>query len=232
MTSDFPPLSGALGRRFIDIHRERSDAILAILDAGWRRAVDSPELHAGVGEVEITEHLRAGMRTAVSAKSAAAAPREAVRWKKMTVLPGTETRSRPEVPRPDGRTDIPVFFQDIREEHDEQDPHAIIECKRVVGNDARLCRLYVVEGIDRFSTGKYAANHAVGFMAGYLLAGDAGSAAAGVNRHLTRKGRQSERLVSATFPDTSWVRSSRHPRTAAAPIDLHHAFFGLRPEPT
>ena len=118
----------------------------------------------------------------------------------MTVLPGTETRSRPEVPRPDGRTDIPVFFQDIREEHDEQDPHAIIECKRVAGNDARLCRLYVVEGIDRFSTGKYAANHAVGFMAGYLLAGDAGSAAAGVNRHLTRKGRQSERLVSATFP--------------------------------
>ena len=116
MTSDFSPLSGALGRRFIDIHLERSDAILEILDAGWKRAVISPEVHAGVGEVEITEHLRAGMQAAVVTKAATAvAPSVAARWKKMTVLPGTETLSRPDVPRPDGRTDIPVFFQDIRE---------------------------------------------------------------------------------------------------------------------
>ena len=233
MTSDFSPLSGALGRRFIDIHRERSDAILEILDAGWKRTVIYPEVHAGVGEVEITEHLRAGMQDAVDTRAAAAAPGVAARWKKMTVLPGTETLSRPEVSRPDGRTDIPVFFQDIREEYNEQRPHAIIECKRIAGSDAGLCRLYVVEGIDRFKTGKYAANHAVGFMAGYLLSGDAGSATVGVNKHLTRKGRQSEHLGSSTLPNASWVRTSRHPRPAPAePIDLHHAFFGLRPAPS
>ena len=43
MTSDFSPLSGVLGRQFIDIHRERRDAILEILDAGWKRAVVFPE---------------------------------------------------------------------------------------------------------------------------------------------------------------------------------------------
>ena len=230
MTVGLSRLSGALGRQFIDIHRERSDAILEILDAGWKRAVVSPEVHAGVGEVEITEHLRAGMQAAVATKAAAAvAPSVAARWKKMTVLPGTETLSRPDVPRPGGRTDIPVFFQDIREEYGEQHPHAIIECKRIAGSDAGLCRLYVVEGIDRFKTRKYAANHAVGFMAGYLLSGDAGSATAGVNKHLTRKGRQSEHLTSLRPPNASWVRSSRHPRPA--PAELHHAFLSLRPAP-
>ena len=91
--------------------------------------------------------------------------------KKMTILPGAESLSRSDVPKPDGLTDIPVLFSDIREEYDEHDPHAIIECKRVAGHDAGLCRLYVVEGIDRFKTGQYASNHAVGFMAGYPTCG-------------------------------------------------------------
>lgn len=214
-----------LGRQFIDIHRERSEAILQIVDAGWKLASTSPSAHAGAGEVEITECLRDGMRGALADSAA--------EWsRKMTVLPGTESRSSPEVPRPDGRTDLPIFFSDIREEYDEHDPHAIVECKRIAGNRADLCREYVVEGIDRFATGKYARNHAVGFMVGYLLSGGAESAAAGINAHLTRKGRQTERLGCCTVSDWPWARSSRHPRAAPADaIALHHAFFGLRPPP-
>ena len=150
--------------------------------------------------------------------------------KKMTVLPGTESRSSPDLRKPDGRTDIPIFFQEIREELDEHDPHAIVECKRIAGNDADLCRQYVVEGIDRFKTSKYAGNHAVGFMAGYLLSGDASAAAGGINRYLTGQRRQPELLGRSSIPDAPWVRSSRHPRSPlAGPIDLHHAFLAMRP---
>ena len=216
---------GAIGQQPIDINAERSDAILQILDEGWEKASTSPLVHSGAGEVEITEQLRAGMRTALTTKRAA--------WRrKMTILPGTESRSSPSRPRPDGRTDIPIFFSDIREEYDEHDPHAIVECKRIAGNRADLCREYVVEGIDRFVTGKYAGNHAVGFMAGYVLSDDAKAATAGINRHLTRKGRQSEHLGPCSAPGAPWAKTSRHTRQdPRTPITLHHAFFGFRPPP-
>lgn len=219
------PSRGVLGRQFIDIHGERCDAILQILDAGWERALDSPEVHPGAGEVEITERLRDGMRAALGAAGAA--------WcRKMTVLPGTESRSSRHVSRPDGRTDIPILFSDIREECDEHDPHAIVECKRVAGNRAELCREYVIEGINRFVTGKYAGNHAFGFMTGYLLSGDAASATACINAYLTGKGRRSEHLRAASFAAAPWARSSRHRRPdPAEPIALHHAFFCFRPAP-
>ena len=153
--------------------------------------------------------------------------------KKMTVLPGTESRSSPEIPKPDGRTDMSILFTDIREEYNEHYPHAIVECKRVAGNRADLCRQYVVDGIDRFPTGKYASNHAVGFMVGYLLSGDAASAAACINAHLTRKRRQSEHLAPCVIAHRPWARSSRHSRAApTGPIALHHAFFGLRSAPS
>ena len=223
MTLDFSRSEVVLGRQFIDIDLERSVAILQILDEGWKRASAVPEVHAGIGEVEITECLRKGMTTALRERT--------TKWsKKMSVLPGTESRSSPEMLRPDGRTDLPIFFSDIREEYNEHDPHAIVECKRVAGNRTDLCREYVVEGVDRYATGKYARNHAVGFMVGYLLSGDAGSAAAGVNAHLTRKRRQSEHLGPCVIADRPWARSSRHPRGAlTGPIALHHAFFGVPP---
>ena len=211
-----------VGRQFIDLHGERCDAILQILVGGWERTSASSKVHPGAGEVEITECLRTEMREVLKAKNAD--------WcKKMTILPGTESRSNPNLPKPDGRTDIPILFQEIREELDEHDPHAIVECKRIAGNDATLCRQYVVEGIDRFKTGKYAGNHAVGFMAGYLLSEDAKAAAVGINRYLTGQGRQPEHLEPCNVPDAPWTWSSRHPRTRPAdPIDLHHAFLAMQ----
>ena len=217
------PRPGAFGRQFIDISGERCDAVMRILNAGWSRAAALSRVQPSAGEVEITECLRTEMREALKAGSAD--------WcKKMTVLPGTESRSSPDLPKPDGRTDIPILFQEIREELDEHDPHAIVECKRIAGSDADLCRQYVVEGIDRFKIGKYAGNHAVGFMAGYLLSDDAEAAAGGINRYLTGQDRQPEHLGPCSIPDVLWIWSSRHPRPQPAePIDLHHAFLAMRP---
>lgn len=212
--------AGALGRRTIRIDEWR-DALLRTLHGGWQRALASPEVNPDADEVPITEHLREGMRAELNESDAD--------WcKKVTILPGTESRSSPDVTRPDGLTDIPVLLTDIREHLGEQDPHAIIECKRVAGDDADLCRRYVICGMDRFATGKYAGNHAEGFMAGYLLSGTTEEVVTRINRYLTNKRRQGEHLGPCRVLDTPWTRSSRHRRPEpAAPIDLHHAFLGF-----
>lgn len=106
----------------------------------------------------MTERLRDGMRSAVKNAS----------WN-LIILPGTESRSKSSVLLPDGRTDIPLMMIEVFSRTQEHDPHAIIECKRIAGSDTHLCREYVVEGIDRFASGKYGENHAVGFMVGYVL---------------------------------------------------------------
>ena len=97
-----------LGRPFIDIDHERSERILKMVDEGWRLASAHPSVHAGAGEVEITECLRDGMRAALGERTAD------YRYRQMIVQGGTESRSSPEVLRPDGRTDVSVLFNDVR----------------------------------------------------------------------------------------------------------------------
>ena len=172
-----------------------------------------------MGEAEITECLRDSTQEVLKGRFA--------KWrKKIWALPGTQSHSAPSALQPDGITDIPIAFTEIREEDDDYDPHAIIECKRIAGSRKHLCRLYVVKGIDRFKTGKYAGSHVVGFMAGYVLAGGWQSATRGINGYLTCKARQGERLQSCTIRDEPWARSSVHDRpTLNVPITLHHGFL-------
>ncbi|MCY3840783.1 MAG: hypothetical protein OXH09_19395 [Gammaproteobacteria bacterium] len=192
--------------------------ILRVLDCGWRSAVNTDGLHPEMDEVALTGRLRAGMIAAINDKLVRSS-------KKISILPGTE--SWPEgAKKPAGLTDISVHLREIRERLQDHGPHAIIECKRVAGNAAALCRLYVLEGIDRFKETKYAERHAAGFMAGYLLSGDALSATAGINRYLSGQGRQSDHLNTCTVFDADWARSSRHSRPRSTPsIELHHAFL-------
>lgn len=215
--------SAAVGLEVIELEPEVVAAILVTLHAGWEYASASSDVHAGAGEVTITEHLRDGMRRALNGLG----------WgKMMIILPGTESRSRPDVLLPDGRTDIPVLLLKIFLSLEEHDPHAIIECKRIAGDDAYLCREYVVEGIDRFGTGKYGGKHTVGLMAGYLVAKDASSAAAGINAYLRRKRREPEQLGPSDVVPESWAWRSRHPRERSKQaVDLHHAFVALSPSP-
>ena len=144
--------------------------------------------------------------------------------RRMTVLPGTESKSKACLPAPDGLTDIPVFFSDIREKQHDHDPHAIIECKRVAETETDLCRLYVKKGVDRFRSGKYANRHTTGFMAGYLIGGTVNGAVDKINSYLA----PSEHLATCTILDEPWTRSSTHPRQPGlAPIELHHAMLNV-----
>ena len=216
---NFGSLPEDVGPRFVDIGHECSIVILSILNTGWGHAMQLAMVDARDGEVEITECLRIGMRRALQDRIGSWA-------KRMTILPGAESRSGAAL-KPDGRTDIPIYFQWVREAYDDHDPHAIIECKRVAGNDAALCRRYVVDGIDdRFASAKYAGRHRVAFMAGYVLSGSVDAVTCQINRYLSNRGRAAERLASCTVLCAAWARSSRHPRPRSLePIDLHHAFL-------
>lgn len=95
-----------------------------------------------------------------------------------------------------------------------------------------MCRLYVVEGIDRFTRAKYAGRHAAAFMAGYVLSGRVEAAARRINRYLSDHGRAAEALAACTVLTEAWARTSRHPRRSpAAPIELHHAFLTFQAAP-
>ncbi len=207
------------GRQFINLWPEIATAILRTVKAGWTLALQSSQLSTGAGEVEITERLRDGMRNALDSGM--------LPWKTMKVLPGAESSSRPDAPAPDGRIDIPIQLNEIFEHFRVHDPHANIECKRVSGGDAHLCREYVVEGIDRFQSGKYSGNHSTGFMVGYLIAGNAKSATIRINNGMNSRSRSAENLRPSNLIREPWVWESLHPRTTNSPIELHHAFLAF-----
>ncbi len=208
------------GRQFIDLAPEIATTILRTVEAGWKLASQSLDVNADAREVAITERLRDGMRSALNSGE--------FPWgQTMVVFPGTESRSRPDVLLPDGRTDIPILLIEIRLRFGEHDPHAIIECKRIAGGDSRLCREYVKEGIDRFRNGKYAGNHSTGFMVGYLVAGSAAAAVAGINHYLNSKRRLDEELKRSNLIDEPWVWRSSHRRSNTPPIEMHHAFLKI-----
>ena len=208
----------ATGRPFIALAREIAAVILRIVEDGWARAAATSGMGADHDEVKITERLRDGMREAANAR---------VIEMKLVVLPGTESRSHPDVAKPDGRTDISLLLIEIFLRYGEHDPHAVIECKRIAGCRADLCRAYVLEGIDRFRSGKYGGNHSIGFMIGYLIAEDANSAVSGVNRYLERKSRTVESLDRSNLVAASWAWESAHSRISGSPIKLHHAFLAF-----
>lgn len=210
--------SVSLGSRFVSLVPEIADAILQTIQQGWAIAIRLGDIHPSTGEVPMTERLRDGMRATVNAGD----PSNPGLF---FVLPGTESRSQPEQLVPDGRTDIPLFFIEVALRWGDHDPHAIIECKRLSGKDAHLCREYVIEGIDRFRKELYGARHARGFMVGYVIAGDESTAAAGVNRYLHGRGRQTDQLQRE---ELNWIYLSNHKRSNGSRIDLHHAFLLAR----
>lgn len=212
-------LAAPLGREFIELGPEVVAAVLCTLNSGWLHACAQNDVNAQAGEVLMTERLRDGMRKELKS--------EKCPWRKaLIVLPGTESRSSSAVVLPDGRTDIPLMLIEVFLRAQEHDPHAIIECKRIVGSDTHLCREYVVEGIDRFATGKYGNSHAAGFMVGYVLSGTAVESVNGVNAYLTRASRKTDVLdpanICAEMP--SWKSQHTRPKSSS-PITLHHAFL-------
>lgn len=191
--------------------------ILRVVKGGWAVATKSADVTADAYELVLTERLRDGMRQVVDREEAVDGPDDSLR---MSILPGTESRSGPDVVVPDGRTDIPILLHPPFG----HEPHAIIECKRIAGSDSSLCRLYVNQGIDRFASGHYAWNHTTGFMVGYVILGTPAAAADGVNGQLKRRGRSVEQMEPSSLCEP-WVRKSCHRRRSGGPIRLLHAFL-------
>ena len=212
--------SAAVGRAFIDLSPELTLAVVRTVEAGSPIALARSEVTPQADEVTITECLRDAMRDALV--------QHRFPWRKtMIVAPGTESRSRAGMVAPDGRTDIPLFLTRVFARSGEHDPHVILECKRVAEGDSGLAREYVVEGIDRFRTSKYAENHRRGFMIGYLLSGSAQGVVEAVNRYLAGRSRHSEALGSSVVGRASTAWESEHPRSGVGPIALHHAMLAV-----
>lgn len=208
-----------IGNGLVEIGQAYTFSILRIIKAGWTWALEKEKLKTGLGEIETTNILRQGMITIVNSRHETGS-------KRMLVAAGTEIWSSANFTRPVGITDISVYLYDVLERYGEHEPHAVIECKRVAGSDASLCREYVLGGIDRFIQGKYGERHAVAFMVGYMVTGDVESAVLRINTYLSKKNRTSDYLGRCAVLDEVWARSSRHSRSSsAAPIDLHHAFL-------
>lgn len=208
----------------LDLGTDLAFVILSTIEAGWNRACSVPSVNTETDEVEITEHLRDGMRKALM--------EDGFSWgSELLVLAGTETRSSPTVWRPDGLTDIPIIHINLFRLFHDHDPHAIIECKRIAGSKPRLCRLYVLEGIDRFVIGKYGRQHQFGYMVGYMIGGNVRESTSCINRYLVSKGRSSE-LIRPSNMNFPWTWFSSHKRSTSADlIALHHVFVKVRQDP-
>lgn len=206
----------AVGRTFIELAPDVVAAILLALFDGWRQAQSVKDVRVDAGEVLMTERLRDGMRRALKNSPY-----------QLIVLPGTESRSKADMALPDGRTDIPLMQVSIFLRAQEHDPHAIIECKRIAGLDTHLCREYVVAGMDRFIQGKYGENHAIGFMAAYVLSGAPAESADGVNAYLERVSRPADRLTPSDIDEMpTWQSRHARPKPSKS-MRLHHVFLGF-----
>lgn len=207
----------AIGRPFVDLSQEVATAVLMTIEGGWKIAMTRADANQAANEVALTECLRDGMREALD--------KGGLPWgRSMIVAAGTESKSRVGLLRPDGLTDIPLYLIHVFVSTGAHDPHAIVECKRVAEGRAALNRAYVVEGIDRFRDGKYASDHRVGFMVGYVIAGSPAAIVEAINAYLDGSGRPDERLSASGLIVSDELWASEHSRPSLSkPIQLHHA---------
>lgn len=214
MISRLPDLVGARRDGSVSLADATIIAVLRAIQLGWRAAADVAEGDAAVlsQELPMTHRLCAAMGRVVDSSQD---------QYPMRITPGTVVIPSEDAPRPVGLTDISIYLNGLPG----HDPHAIIECKRVHGGDRKLCRLYVVEGIDRFRCGKYGADHAQDFMVGFVVQGDVGGAVAGINRYLHGRQRHVDQLADSDILAEPWVRQSCHPRQDQTRTTLHHAFL-------
>ena len=193
--------------------------ILEVIFEGWKHVLKCSIIDSEASELEMNARLLDGMRSVLSKNKI---PLQ----KNIAVFPAMESRSVG-ASLPDGFPDISVYLQDIRERHDDHGPHAIVECKRVVKSQRDLCRRYVKCGIDRFTKERYASDHAIGFMVGYVLRGPPEDTRCAINNVLDRAGRTVEKLRESTIYGigTHVFESSHERHTSQTKIPLYHSLL-------
>ena len=91
----------------LNIGSQRARDILRVIEAGWKRAQNYPDVHSGADEVPLNGRLLEGMRETIN-------ERNTYSYRRISVLPGTESRSEEDAAVPDGLTDIAIHLRDIR----------------------------------------------------------------------------------------------------------------------
>jgi hypothetical protein len=183
---------------------------------GWRVALSRDSaLTNGVSETYMNGRLFQGMR----------AVRNDLKLTNIFLVEAPGVRSDEALATPDREPDVILLFA----EFGVNEPHAIIECKRLDPEESSrtLRREYVRSGVDRFISGAYGAGHDLDFMVGYLLQGDGPAAVADINAYLNNVGRPSCLLRGTdAFAQHGFVAASDHNRSIdGSPIRLLHSFL-------
>lgn len=214
------------GREPLDLDSGLTILILRLIKKGWETVCKDALIQGDLEEREMTEFLLQGMRSHLDSYPSSAEAEGVEGRDNITVARGTEVPPRAGHRGVSGIPDISVYFHDIRVRNNDHDPHALIECKRVSGSRAKLCQLYVVDGMDRFASGKYGADHSVGFMIGFLLQGSVPLAVECINGHVRSKLGPCEVLVPSDWQCSHAVHVSRHARpTLSSPVVVYHTFL-------
>ncbi len=205
----------AVGAPLLSLGPQIVRTALELQARGWQIALAHGGFHAASPERLLAGHLKTGMVAALAEIGVFAIIQEAV-----------GTRSVGETPEADGEADIALWFY---RSFDHNDPHLIVECKRVDEADAYLIREYVNEGVDRFLKGHYLAGENGCFMTGFVIGGSAQGVATRVNAYLTKKGRAGCHLKpDPAHADLGPVFTSDHAPPGLLPIsNVKHSFLAV-----
>lgn len=212
------PFSGmaSLGAPKLLSRADLISVILLLEFEGWKLALarDST-LTNTIGETYMNGRLFQGMLEV----------RNALGLTNLFLMETPGVRSQDALPIPDREPDLILLFA----EFGANEPHGIIECKRLDPDDtSRALRgEYIREGVDRFIKGAYGRGHELDFMVGYLLRGDGSAAIADINAYLDNVGRAPCKLRPSTgFNRLGFVAESDHSRSAdGSAIRLLHSFL-------
>lgn len=152
-----PNRSGRLNR-MVRGSAQRGFLILAlrILHDAWPATTVDSGISRDSDEDSITDVLRWKM---VEAKN------------RLDPVPEMQFLREPQSDRPD--LDTPMGLIDIMVSYTwDESTYLTMECKRISSADNRLALKYVRNGINRFASGKYGAQHSYGIVVGYVICGD------------------------------------------------------------
>jgi hypothetical protein len=191
-------------------------SVIVLLEfEGWKLALARDNgLKRSSGETYMNGRLFQGMRDV----------RNTLGLTNMFLIEAPGVRSKEELAKPDREPDLILLFA----EFGANEPHAIIECKRLdpCETSRALRGECVREGVDRFINGAYGQGHELDFMVGYLLSGDGAAAVADINAYLSNVGRASCSLRPSTaLSRLGYVAVSNHRRPDGSPILLLHSFL-------
>ena len=213
-----PSGTSAIGKRSLLNRTDLISIILRLQHDGWAFArANDPSVKKSRSEPYMNGRLFLGMTHV----------RDTLKLTNMYLVEIPGARSSPNLAVPDREPDIIMLFM----EFGTNEPHAIIECKRVdpLQSSRALRGEYIRSGVDRFTSGSYGAGHDLDFMVGYLLRGNGADAVADINSHLENVGRKLCCLKrSKKFSRYGYVADSTHKRKIdGSSIKLIHSFLGF-----